>query len=182
MIARIVIKQCSWVNTFFPEKEKLTIPANRPHTPTMNRMLKTADPTMVPTPTSLSAIKTPVKQQQRKFRQLRQRIFRLWQRKFRRLKGTCLIPARPTDWLTLLYLNWVKCPFVAIGRKKKTSSISEKLNITLLSWDGKTMILIYFKTEFSFLHNENISGCVVLIFLSMNICKMPLVKATQLID
>lgn len=110
MRARIVIKQCSWVNTFFPEKEKLTIPANRPHTPTMNRMLKTADPTMVPTPTSLSAIKTPVKQQQGEFRQLRQRIFRLWQRKFRRLKGTCLIPARPTDWLTLLYLNWVKCP------------------------------------------------------------------------
>lgn len=144
MIARTVINQCSWVNSsFFSRKGKLTIPANRPHTPTMNRMLNTADPTMVPTPTSLSAIKTPVKQQQRKFRQLRQRIFRLWQRKFRRLKGTCLIPARPTDWLTLLYLNWVKCPFVAIGRKKKTSSISEKLNITLLSWDGKTMILIF---------------------------------------
>lgn len=103
---------------FFSRKGKLTIPANRPHTPTMNRMLKTADPTMVPTPTSLSAIKTPVKQQQRKFRQLRQRIFRLWQRKFRRLKGTCLIPARPTDWLTLLYLNWVKCPSVADRTKK----------------------------------------------------------------
>lgn len=91
MIALIVINQCWQVNTFFFPKRKLTIPANSPQTPTMNRMLKTADPTMVPTPTSLSAMKTPVKQQQRKFKQ-RQRIFRLWHRKFRRLKGTCLTP------------------------------------------------------------------------------------------
>ena len=39
----------------------LTIPANKAQTPTINRMLKTADPTIVPTPTSLFAINTPIK-------------------------------------------------------------------------------------------------------------------------
>lgn len=37
----------------------LTIPANIEHIPMMKSMLKTADPTMVPTPTSLFAINTP---------------------------------------------------------------------------------------------------------------------------
>lgn len=37
----------------------LTCPANNPHTPTMQRMLKTAEPTMVPTPTSPWVINTP---------------------------------------------------------------------------------------------------------------------------
>lgn len=37
----------------------LTCPANIPQTPTMQRMLKTAEPTMVPTPTSPWVINTP---------------------------------------------------------------------------------------------------------------------------
>lgn len=37
----------------------LTCPANSPQTPTMQRMLKTAEPTMVPTPTSPWVINTP---------------------------------------------------------------------------------------------------------------------------
>jgi hypothetical protein len=36
-----------------------TIPANIAHAPMMNSMLNTADPTIVPTPTSLFAINTP---------------------------------------------------------------------------------------------------------------------------
>lgn len=35
------------------------MPANKAHTPTINKMLNTADPTIVPTPTSLLDIKTP---------------------------------------------------------------------------------------------------------------------------
>ena len=35
------------------------MPANIAHTPMIKRILKTADPTMVPTPTSLLAINTP---------------------------------------------------------------------------------------------------------------------------
>lgn len=40
----------------------LTCPANNPHTPTMQRMLKTAEPTMVPTPTSPWVINTPAEE------------------------------------------------------------------------------------------------------------------------
>ena len=36
-----------------------TCPAKKPHTPMMQRMLKTADPTMVPTPTSPLVMNTP---------------------------------------------------------------------------------------------------------------------------
>ena len=47
--------------TLKPETEIaiFTIPAKRPHTPMMNRILKTADPTIVPSPTSLLAMNTP---------------------------------------------------------------------------------------------------------------------------
>lgn len=41
-------KQLNYVETSI----SLTCPANSPQTPTMQRMLKTAEPTMVPTPTS----------------------------------------------------------------------------------------------------------------------------------
>lgn len=44
----------------------LTCPAKSPHTPIIQRMLNTAEPTMVPTPTSPFVIKTPEKQVQGK--------------------------------------------------------------------------------------------------------------------
>lgn len=44
----------------------LTCPAKSPHTPIIQRMLNTAEPTMVPTPTSPFVIKTPAKQVQGK--------------------------------------------------------------------------------------------------------------------
>lgn len=44
----------------------LTCPAKSPHTPIIQRMLNTAEPTMVPTPTSPFVIKTPEKQVQEK--------------------------------------------------------------------------------------------------------------------
>lgn len=40
-------------------RELLTCPANIPHTPMMHRMLNTAEPTMVPTPTSPCVMNTP---------------------------------------------------------------------------------------------------------------------------
>lgn len=41
------------------QRERHTCPAKIPHTPIMQRMLKTAEPTMVPTPTSPWVINTP---------------------------------------------------------------------------------------------------------------------------
>lgn len=41
-----------------------TCPAKIPHTPMIQRMLKTAEPTMVPTPTSPWVMKTPVRREE----------------------------------------------------------------------------------------------------------------------
>ena len=43
-------------------KTKHTLPATIPHTPMTNRILNTADPTIVPIPISPFAINTAVKQ------------------------------------------------------------------------------------------------------------------------
>lgn len=75
---------------------------------------------------------------------------------------------------------------VCRNRTKKENLINfrktEYYIIVLRRQDSDSNFLILNILKLSFLHNENISGCIVLIFLSMNICMMPLVKATQLID
>lgn len=72
---------------------------------------------------------------------------------------------------------------VCHNRSKKENLIkTEYYIIVLRRQDNDSNFRILNILKLSFLHNENISGCVVLIFLSMNICMMPLVKATQLID
>lgn len=75
---------------------------------------------------------------------------------------------------------------VCRNRTKKENLINfrktEYYIIVLRRQDNDSNFRILNILKLSFLHNENISGCVVLIFLSMNICMMPLVKATQLID
>lgn len=74
---------------------------------------------------------------------------------------------------------------VCRNRTKKENLINfrktEYYIIVLRRQDNDSFLILNI-LKLSFLHNENISGCVVLIFLSMNICMMPLVKATQLID
>lgn len=44
---------------YMQHKLHCTWPAKKPHTPMMHKMLKTAEPTMVPTPTSPLVMKTP---------------------------------------------------------------------------------------------------------------------------
>lgn len=71
---------------------------------------------------------------------------------------------------------------VCRNRTKKENLINfrktEYYIIVLRRQDNESNFLILNILKLNFLHNENISGCVVLIFLSINICLIPLVKAT----
>ena len=55
------IRTCLYVGFLVSRLKCLTIPANSAQAPIINRILKTADPTMVPTPTSLLDMNTPEK-------------------------------------------------------------------------------------------------------------------------